>query len=247
MIFSFLILDDEKKYRIELEEIINAMDIGSKILTASNHDSGLEKAVSIGFDVFLADIDLRGEKNGLDFIKEIKKKNPLSQIIIVSSNPDYRKEALDLKVSGYIDKPYKPEQVIREINSVLIYAKEMDNQMITFKRQEFEKRYKARDIICVRKVPKTSRKVIVTAYKTQTESSEEMFSIKSNLDEVPKMFLRQNTLIRVHQSWLVNPRHVIDYDLAYDKLILTGDIRVPIGDHFRDNILPLFQNERGGS
>jgi DNA-binding LytR/AlgR family response regulator len=241
MAFSFLILDDELDARDKLKKLILSMAIDSKILMASSYEQALEFSKSTDIDVYLVDIDLQEKYNGFDFIEEIRKSRPRSQIVIISSRKEkgYRLKAYDdLDVLRYITKPYKNEKVIHDLQIATEYALAFDSSKVTFKRQDFMKTYKARDILCIKRVPGDKKKIIVTAFEGANKISEEEFSIKRSLLEVPAMFEHENAIIRCHQSWLVNPNKISGFDLASEKLILPFDIRIPVGERYRDEIAP---------
>jgi DNA-binding LytR/AlgR family response regulator len=52
------------------------------------------------------------------------------------------------------------------------------------------------------------------------------------------MFKRENRIIRCHQSLLVNPNMIVGLDWASEQLILPLDIKVPVGEKYRDKIAP---------
>ena len=242
MVFSFLVLDDEPVFRNKLKNLIESMEIESKVLTAGTFDEAIERSKMIDVDVYLVDIDLQSDKNGINFIQEIKKVQPMSQIIVISGMAEERYKILqalnDLNALSYIDKPYKAEEVINRLNMAIEYAKVIDNHTVTFKRQNFIKNYKVRDILCIKRVSGGKKKVIIMAFEGVEKISEEEFPIKISLSEIPEKFEREDSVLRCHKSCFVNPKMIRGVDITNNELILPFDIKVPLGDNYKDNIAP---------
>lgn len=72
-------------------------------------------------DLIWLDMILEDDMDGLDTYKEIIKTNPDQKTIIVSgySESDRVKEAEKLGVNGFIQKPYKIEEIGLKIRAVL--------------------------------------------------------------------------------------------------------------------------------
>ena len=61
------------------------------------------------------------EMDGIQAVKEIKRINPKSKIIMISAlgQESYVKEAVISGAAGFIVKPFKEEQVIKALNKIL--------------------------------------------------------------------------------------------------------------------------------
>jgi len=240
MTFSFLILEDEQTFINKIDSVIKSMDINSKVFTAYTVAEALKKAKSTAIDVFLVDVNLNEPHTGLDFIKEIRQSYPLSPIIIISSLVEIHhkiKAFSDLKVLGYVDKPFENEQVITDLLKAIEIAKIINNRTVTFKRQSFAKTYHTKDIYCIKRMPKGKKKIMVTAYdETIGDVSTDEFSIKSSLAEVLELFQNNPDVVRCHQSWLINPKFIRGFDVNKEELILVNNIKVPLGDTYKQNV-----------
>jgi len=240
MTFSFLILEDEQAFINKIESVIQTMNIGSKFLTAHTVEEALEKAKSTSIDIFLVDVDLNEERTGLEFIHEIRKTYPLSPMIVISSLVEIHHKIAafnDLKVLGYIDKPFKDEQVIADITKGIELAKIINNRTVLFKRQNFAKTYRTKDIYCIQRMPKGRKKIMVTAYDEITNNvSTTEFSIKSSLTEVLELFQNSQDVVRCHQSWIVNPNFIRGFDVNKEEIILANNIKIPLGDTYKQNV-----------
>lgn len=91
-------------------------------VTAIDGNSAIDLLRSTDFSLIIVDIHLPYH-SGLELIhflrKDLKKKTP---VLIVSafSDPQVQRQASEMKVSGYITKPFDPEDLIRKIRSALI-------------------------------------------------------------------------------------------------------------------------------
>ena len=242
MAFSFLILEDEQAFIDKIESVIKSMDIGSTVLTAYNVAEALEKAKSASIDVFLVDVNLNESLTGLDFIQEIRQSYPFSPIIIISSLVEIHHKITafnNLKVLGYIDKPFDHEQVVADLLKGVELAKIVNNRTVTFKRQNFSRTYRTKDIYCIQRMPKGRKKIMVTAYDEAIDDvSTDLFSIKSSLSEVLELFQNELDVVRCHQSWIVNPKFIRGFDVNKEELILVNHIKIPLGDTYKHNVAP---------
>ena len=240
MTFSFLILEDEQAFINKIDSVIKSMDINSKILTAYTVEEALEKAKSISIDVFLVDVNLNEPRTGLDFIQKIRQCYPLSPIIIISSLVEIHHKITafnNLKVLGYIDKPFKNEQVVADLLKAIEIAKIINNRTVTFKRQNFARTYRTKDIYCIQRMPKGKKKIMITAYdETFDNISTDEFSIKSSLAEVLELFQNNQDVVRCHQSWIVNPKYIRAFDVNKEELILINNMKIPLGDTYKHNV-----------
>jgi DNA-binding response OmpR family regulator len=95
---------------------------GFEPVTAIDGNSAIDLLRSTDFSLVIFDIHLPYH-SGLELIRflrtDLKKKTP---ILIVSafSDPQIQRLAAEMKVSGYITKPFDPEDLIRKIRSALI-------------------------------------------------------------------------------------------------------------------------------
>ena len=242
MTFSFLILENEQSFDQSIEDFITLMNIEHTVLIARTIDEALEKAKYTNIDIFLIDINLNEERTGLDFIREIRKSYPLSPVIVISLPGKINDKIVafsELKILGYIDKPFENKQVIDDLSTSIEIAKILNNRKVTFKRQNFARIYRTNDIYCIQRMPHGRKKIMVTAYDEITGNiSTNVFSIKSSLTEVLELFQNSQDIIRCHQSFLVNPNFIRGLDVNKEELILVNNIKIPIGETYKNNVAP---------
>jgi two-component system response regulator HydG len=93
---------------------------GFQATSAFSGTKGLEKFKESSFDVVLCDFRL-GDMDGVDILKEIKKINSDTVVIIITGYSDVKMavEVMRLGAFDYITKPLIPEEVINVINNGL--------------------------------------------------------------------------------------------------------------------------------
>ncbi len=79
--------------------------------------------------VIVSDIRL-GEMNGLDFLSEIKKRNPSIPLVVVSgtSERDDLAKVFQLGIQGYFDKPFRIENLVTTIHRIIEEREVLENQ-----------------------------------------------------------------------------------------------------------------------
>lgn len=94
---------------------------GYKTVTASDGNRALDMLRDNDYALVIVDIHLPYQ-SGLELIRYLrtglKKKTP---VIIVSafSDPQMQRQANEMKVSGYLTKPFDPEELINKVRSAL--------------------------------------------------------------------------------------------------------------------------------
>lgn len=92
---------------------------GYKPVTVSDGNVAIEKLRKNDFSLVIVDIHLPFH-SGLEVIRflrtEMKKKTP---VLIVSafSDPQMQRQASEMKVDGYITKPFDPEDLIQKVKA----------------------------------------------------------------------------------------------------------------------------------
>ncbi len=123
---NILIVEDETDL---LEAIAQSLEKESFLVEkAIDFDAALDKMVSYEYDCILLDIGLP-HGSGLDLLKELKKENRKTSIIIISAKNslDDKLTGLDLGADDYLVKPFHLAELNARIRSVL-RRKEFDGQ-----------------------------------------------------------------------------------------------------------------------
>lgn len=117
-----LLVDDEQLQLLRLEnEARKVFSKEDEILTFLNPLEA--KKVEGKIDIAFLDIEMPG-MNGIQLAKDLKKKNPLVNIIFVTAYDNYALLAYQIHASGYLSKPVNAEKIRKELNA-LRYPVEM--------------------------------------------------------------------------------------------------------------------------
>lgn len=109
-----LVVDDERAIR----------ELVRRLLVSAGYDCGTagssaEAAQLLGrqsFDVLLADLQLPGE-SGLDLLARVRDRHPNTAAIVMSGvhDPQLADASRSLGASGYLVKPFSPEELWSEV------------------------------------------------------------------------------------------------------------------------------------
>ena len=132
-IAHILVVDDDEGIRSLVKKYLNENNF--LISTAKNAEDAKKKVQLIKFDLIILDIMMPG-KNGLEFIKENKKKLE-TPIILLSAKgePSERIEGLEIGADDYLPKPFEPKELILRIKNIL----NKTNKIIQKRVIEFDK------------------------------------------------------------------------------------------------------------
>ncbi len=101
--------------------------------TSLNFQSAHEKIFLYNYDILIVDINLP-DGSGLELIKEIKKQNSSTGIIVVSARNslDNKIEGLDLGADDYITKPFDMAELVTRVKALLRRRNFSGNSSVTF-------------------------------------------------------------------------------------------------------------------
>jgi DNA-binding response OmpR family regulator len=90
-------------------------------VAVSDGNKAIEMLKTKEFDLVIVDIHLPYH-SGLEVIgylrTELKKKTPVL-IVTAFSDPQVQRQAAEMKVSGYITKPFNPDDLLRQVRSTV--------------------------------------------------------------------------------------------------------------------------------
>jgi two-component system, response regulator YesN len=119
--FRILVVDDEKIVLDAVKYILDKEfpEIVSYDIARSGREA-IEKADIFNPDIIMMDIRMPGI-NGIEAIKEIKRKKPKTHFIIVSAYEqfDFAKEAVELNVDDYILKPIIKNKLVNVLKNIM--------------------------------------------------------------------------------------------------------------------------------
>ena len=116
-IAHILVVDDDDGIRSLVKKYLNENNF--LVTTAYNAEDASEKIKIIKFDLIILDIMMPG-KNGLEFIKDNKKKLEAPIILLTAKGEaSERVEGLEIGADDYLAKPFEPKELILRIKNIL--------------------------------------------------------------------------------------------------------------------------------
>ncbi len=120
MTASILTVDDSASIRQALK--LTLTGAGYSVTDASDGKEGLEKAVAGQFDMIITDLNMPN-MDGLSMIREIRARDAAVGVPIVflttESDDEMKAQAKTAGATGWIVKPFNPEQLVRIVKKVL--------------------------------------------------------------------------------------------------------------------------------
>ena len=123
MAFNVLIVDDSSSMRAIVRKIIkvSGFNIG-ELLEAADGKEAIKVLTDEWVDLVLTDINMPN-MNGLELISEMKKDEMLKSIpvVMVTTEGSEKRiqESMKLGASGYIKKPFLPEEIKRTLSAIM--------------------------------------------------------------------------------------------------------------------------------
>ena len=116
-ITHILVVDDDDGIRSLVKKYLNENNF--LVTTANSAEDASEKIKIIKFDLIILDIMMPG-KNGLEFIKDNKKKLDSPVILLTAKGEaSERVEGLEVGADDYLPKPFEPKELILRIKNIL--------------------------------------------------------------------------------------------------------------------------------
>lgn len=115
---KILIVEDEKGLRVGTQRLLTRKNY--QVDTAENGTEGIEKGLSIDYDIVLIDLKMP-DIDGLEVLKEIKTSKPSTVCFIVTAYASYETaiEATQLGAFNYVLKPFTPEDLLHQVEKGL--------------------------------------------------------------------------------------------------------------------------------
>lgn len=115
MALDVLIIDDSAAIRKILQRVLLQANIGvGKIHEANDGQEGLSRMASESVGLILSDINMPN-MDGLEFLKAVKANPDWKSVpvlmVTTEGGQDKVIQALQLGASGYVKKPFTPEQI----------------------------------------------------------------------------------------------------------------------------------------
>ena len=117
MLKEILVIDDNPDIRFLICNILEEQNF--KVRSAANYDQAVLEINNRLPDLAIIDIKLdKPDKDGIDLLKLINKKNKLTPVIMISGHATVQiaVEAIRLGAYEFIEKPFSKEKIINYVN-----------------------------------------------------------------------------------------------------------------------------------
>ena len=127
---SVLIADDHTVVRQGLKQILAGDSQMSVVAEATNGNEVLQTLERTNVDVLILDITMPG-RNGLDVLKEVRRKYPTLPVLVLSMHPEdqFAIRILRAGAAGYITKESAPEELVEALRKVCAGGKYVSPQL----------------------------------------------------------------------------------------------------------------------
>jgi DNA-binding response OmpR family regulator len=117
MLLSILVIDDEPGICTLLKEILVRQ--GYQVYEARDGTTGLEQFYRMQPDLVLLDVNMPG-RDGIAVLKEIRRQNTVAGVLMVSAFKQTQliATALDNGADGYLQKPFRLTDLLKEVQRV---------------------------------------------------------------------------------------------------------------------------------
>ena len=116
---TILIVDDSEVFRSRLVEMLSIERNSKDVFEANNIREAKKIMLDTLPDILITDIRMPGG-TGLDLIKEIRKENPVTLIMVITNYPEsqYKVEAFKTGANYFFDKSNEMENLVETINQL---------------------------------------------------------------------------------------------------------------------------------
>jgi two-component system chemotaxis response regulator CheY len=121
--YKLLIVDDSLSMRLIIKKMVEMSDFEAELfLQAGSGQEALKVLAENQVDLVLSDINMP-EMSGIELLAKIKGDPSLSAIPVImistEGSEERQKEARELGASGYLQKPFQPEEVGTVLEEVI--------------------------------------------------------------------------------------------------------------------------------
>jgi len=128
-----LVIDDEENILSDFKNIL--VSKGHYVAVAKNYNEAItmlsEKKFDLLFtDIILEDISVESDKTGIDILREVKKRNLNSPVVLITKAPniDTAIDALRLGAFDYVPKPVREDVLLYVTKKSLLYKALLDER-----------------------------------------------------------------------------------------------------------------------
>lgn len=224
-----LVVEDDPIISQDLKEILisNGFEV---IGLAPNYQKALDLYLTHRPHVLLVDIKLAGPRDGIELVKEIKKrKDSVFPVIYLTANSDPKtvSRAFDTNPSSFLTKPFSEKNLIVSIQLAL----NKHNKWKNSDQLESDLFIKVKDGY-MRMKPSEIMYLKADGSYCRIVSDKGSYLISHNLSACMEN-LSQTSLQRVHRSYVINTNRISKID---GNTVHIGEDQLPIGRNYKSDL-----------
>lgn len=243
--FKILIVEDERLVARDISERLKqkGYDIAG---IADNYTVALQLFNEHDPDLVLLDINIKGDKDGIDIAQQINHTKPTPFIFITAqTDAETLQKAKDTFPSAYLVKPFTTTHLAVSIDLALhnfSYQKKTDSAA-DLENQEEGNLYTKQDFVfikdsnCYIKINQNDVYMIESdGNYVKIHTPEKRYFIRCTLNKaIVKM--NQPYFVRVHRSFCVNINKITRFN---EQEITLEELKVPIGRNYKEDFIKHF-------
>ena len=220
---KFVVVDDDKKYLTEVRNIIRKVtfdiDEEIKICSFSKYDSNLSKEIENVSErkIYVLDIELEGNKSGIQIAEMIRSNDWESQIIFMTNHDKmfetvYRKV---YEVFDFIEKFHDFEtRLVKDLKIIL--DANYNNKLFVYKSRNVDLKIYLKNILYIYRDTEERKVIIIT--------DNNRFTVGLGVQDI--MQYLDNSFAIVHRACIVNKKRVQKYNWSEKYFVLDNGERV---------------------
>lgn len=230
---NFAICDDNLNILSKISKMIEAVFINNNLdgkvcFTTNNPSELLEHSKKDNIDVYILDIDLKSEINGLDLAAKIRANNKNAYLVFTTAHLEYIMLAYKYKTFDYLAKPITIERLEETILRLFEDAKCSSNTYINIGNSA--NMLNENDIYCIKK---QGMKLI---YCTKEKSYEAYSSFNKIETCLPENF------VRCHKSYIANVNKISNINSNNNTIQFDNSTTCSIGPKYKLNLMEVLNN-----
>lgn len=243
---KILIIDDEKMARENCQMVLSRSSIDNLVVReADSVPAALKEIDEFNPDLLLLDIQLH-DKSGFDILQTIAPRY-IPTIFITAYN-DFALKAFQVSALDYLLKPFDPS----DLSAALLKAHtRIQNNKILEQLDVFRQQFKpaepkrivlnTADLLHIVDLNDITYCLADGAYTHFHFTDRKPILVSKTLAHFENI-IDSNQFIRTHQSYLVNMRHVTQFDKRNGgSLVLANEIEIPVSTRKKEEVLAYFK------
>ena len=240
-----VIIEDEEQNKVRLEKLLNSYCPEVKVVgDAGGVKSAYNLIQKLNPDLILLDIQLI-DGTGFELLQLFEKIE--FKIIFITAYDEYALKAFRFNALDYLLKPVDPDElktaIEKAMNQINPSVKlQLSNASQGFTTKEFDK-IVLKDFDNIYLID-----VVDIKYCKSDGNYTEFYLLKEKPIIVSKpikefeSYLKNSNFLRIHRSYLINLNHFKRFEKSEGgKVILSGDIDIPVSSNKRDEIFEFIQ------